>query len=148
MAWCLHMSSLWYNLKYNKYSILKVVAKAVYGLLKTIVIILYGIFMYLHTTMARITGHPICKIWLKGYCNVLSSIAWMLSSLAYPILPISLLPGLSSLLAQRMTLRNVVTRYTQFDLNVLLYGDSGIDHDRNVVIIQAVHDYIRDSERF
>ena len=50
--------------------------------------------------------------------------------------------------AQRMTLRNVVTRYTQFDLNVLLYGDSGIDHDRNVVIIQAVHDYIRDSERF
>ena len=50
--------------------------------------------------------------------------------------------------AQRMILRNVVTRYTQFDLNVLLYGDSGIDHDRNVVIIQAVHDYIRDSERF
>ena len=50
--------------------------------------------------------------------------------------------------AQRMTLRNVVTRYTQFDLNVLLYGDSGIDHDRNVVIVQAVHDYIRDSERF
>ena len=44
---------------------------------------------------------------------------------------------------QRMILRNVVTRYTQFDLNVLLYGDSGIDHDRNVVIIQAVHDYIR-----
>ena len=50
--------------------------------------------------------------------------------------------------AQRMTLRIVVTRYTQFNLNVLLYGDSGIDHDRNVVIVQAVHDYIRDSERF
>ena len=49
---------------------------------------------------------------------------------------------------QRMILRNVVTRYTQFDLNVLLYGDSGIDHDRNAVIIQAVPDYIRDSERF
>ena len=30
---------------------------------------------------------------------------------------------------QRMILRNVVTRYTQFDLKVLLYGDSGIDHD-------------------
>ena len=43
---------------------------------------------------------------------------------------------------QRMILRNVVTRYTQSDLNVLLYGDSGIDHDRNAVIVQAVHDYI------
>ena len=49
---------------------------------------------------------------------------------------------------QRMILRNVVTRYTQFDLKILLYGDSGIDHDRNAVIVQAVHDYIRDSERF
>ena len=47
-----------------------------------------------------------------------------------------------------MILRNVVTRYTQFDLKILLYGDSGIDHDRNAVIVQAVHDYIRDSERF
>ena len=49
---------------------------------------------------------------------------------------------------QRMILRNVVTRYTQFDIKILLYGDSGIDHDRNAVIVQAVHDYIRDSERF
>ena len=49
---------------------------------------------------------------------------------------------------QRMILRNVVTRYPQFDLKILLYGDSGIDHDRNAVIVQAVHDYIRDSERF
>ena len=49
---------------------------------------------------------------------------------------------------QRMILRNVVTRYAQFELKVLLYGDSGIDHDWNVVIVQAVHDYIRDSERF
>ena len=44
-------------------------------------------------------------------------------------------------------LRNVVTRYTQFDIKILLYGDSGIDHDRNAVIVQAVYDYIRDSER-
>ena len=49
---------------------------------------------------------------------------------------------------QIMILRNAVTRYTQFDLKILLYGDSGIDHDRNAVIVQAVHDYIRDSERF
>ena len=33
-------------------------------------------------------------------------------------------------------------------LTLKLYGDSGIDHARNVVIVQAVHDYIRDSERF
>ena len=44
--------------------------------------------------------------------------------------------------------KNVVTNYTQFDLKMLLYGDSDIDHDRNAVIVQAVHDYIRDSERF
>ena len=50
--------------------------------------------------------------------------------------------------AQRMILRNVVTRYTQFDLEILLYGDSDIDYDRNALIVQAVHDYIRDSERF
>ena len=50
--------------------------------------------------------------------------------------------------AQRMILRNVVRRYTQFDLKVLLYGDSGNDYDRNAVIVQAVHDYIRDSKRF
>ena len=37
-----------------------------------------------------------------------------------------------------MILRNVVTRYTQFDLEILLYGDSNIDHDRNAVIVQAV----------
>ena len=46
----------------------------------------------------------------------------------------------------KMILRNVVTRYTQFNLKILLYGDSGIDHNRNAVIVQAVHDYIRDSE--
>ena len=34
------------------------------------------------------------------------------------------------------------------DNRALLYGDSGIDHDRNVLIVQAVHDYIRDSKRF
>ena len=50
--------------------------------------------------------------------------------------------------AQRMILRNVVTRYTQFNLEILLYGDSDIHHDRNAVIVHAVHDYIRDSERF
>ena len=49
-----------------------------------------------------------------------------------------------------MILRNVVTRYTQSDLKILLCarGDSDIDHDRNAVIVQAVHDYIWDSERF
>ena len=50
--------------------------------------------------------------------------------------------------AQRKTLRNVATKYTQFDLEILLCGDSDIDNDRNAVIVQAVHDYIRDSERF
>ena len=45
--------------------------------------------------------------------------------------------------AQRTIVRNVVTRYTQFDLEILLYGDSDIDHDRNAVIVQAVHDHIR-----
>ena len=44
-----------------------------------------------------------------------------------------------------MILRNVVAMYTQFDLKVLLHGDSGIDHDKNAVIVQAVHDFIRDS---
>ena len=34
-----------------------------------------------------------------------------------------------------MILRNVVTKYTQFDLKILLYGDTGIDHDRNAVIV-------------
>ena len=48
--------------------------------------------------------------------------------------------------AQRMILRNIVTRYTQFDIEILLYGDSDTGHDRNAVIVQAVHDYIRDSE--
>ena len=47
-----------------------------------------------------------------------------------------------------MILRNDVIRYTQFDHKILLYGDSDIDHNRNAVIVQAVHDYIRDSERF
>ena len=36
---------------------------------------------------------------------------------------------------QRMILRNVVTRYTQFDLEILLYGVSDIDHYRNAVIV-------------
>ena len=50
--------------------------------------------------------------------------------------------------AQRIILRDVVTRYTQFDIKILLYGDSDINHDSNAVIVQAVHDYIRDSKRF
>ena len=47
-----------------------------------------------------------------------------------------------------MTLRNVVTRYTQFNLEVLLYCDSDIDNEKNAAIVQVVHDFINDSERF
>ena len=45
--------------------------------------------------------------------------------------------------SQRMTLRIVVTKYTQFILKVLLYGDN-TDHDKKAEIVQAVHDFIND----
>ena len=37
---------------------------------------------------------------------------------------------------------------TPFNLKILLCSDSDIDHDRNAVIVQAVHDYVRNSEQF
>ena len=47
-----------------------------------------------------------------------------------------------------MIIRNVVTRYTKFNLKVLLYGVNDIDYEKNVAIVQTVHDFITDSERF
>ena len=48
----------------------------------------------------------------------------------------------------RMSLRNSVIGYTEYNLTVLLYGDNDIDYDKNAAIVQAVHDCINDSERF
>ena len=50
--------------------------------------------------------------------------------------------------AQRLSLRNTVTRFSQFRLETLLYGDDDLDYESNVAIILAVHEFIKDSERF
>ena len=50
--------------------------------------------------------------------------------------------------AQRLSLRNTVTRSSQFRLETLLYGDDDLDYESNVAIILAVHEFIKDSERF
>ena len=47
--------------------------------------------------------------------------------------------------AQRLSLRNTVTRSSQFRL---LYGDDDLDYESNVAIILAVHEFIKVSERF
>ena len=39
----------------------------------------------------------------------------------------------------RMTLSNVFTKYTLFNLKVLLNGESDIDHYENAEIVHAVH---------
>ena len=49
---------------------------------------------------------------------------------------------------QRLKLRGIVTRHTEFKLETLLYGDDNIDYINNVLIVQAVHEFIKDSERF
>ena len=50
--------------------------------------------------------------------------------------------------AQRLSLRNTVTRSSQFRLETLLYGDDDLDYESNVAIILAVHEFTKDSERF
>ena len=50
--------------------------------------------------------------------------------------------------AQRLSLRNTVTRSSQFRLETILYGDDDLDYESNVAIILAVHEFIKDSERF
>ena len=49
---------------------------------------------------------------------------------------------------ERLRLRNIVNRYTEFKLKTLLFGDGNIDYECNVSIVQAVHEFIRDSKRF
>ena len=50
--------------------------------------------------------------------------------------------------AQRLSLKNTVTRYSQFRLETLLYGDDNLDYESNVEIILTVQEFIKDSEKF
>ena len=45
---------------------------------------------------------------------------------------------------QGVTLRNVVTKYTQLNLKVLLYVDNNIDYEKNDAIVQVVHNFMND----
>ena len=49
---------------------------------------------------------------------------------------------------QRLALRNTVLRFSHFRLETLLYGDDNLDYETNVVIVLAVHEFIKDSEKF
>ena len=49
---------------------------------------------------------------------------------------------------QRLSLRNTVTRSSEFSLGTLLYGDYNLDYESNIAILLAVHEFIKDSERF
>ena len=49
---------------------------------------------------------------------------------------------------QRLALRNTVLRFSHFRLETLLYGDDNLDYETNVAIVLAVHEFIKDSERF
>ena len=49
---------------------------------------------------------------------------------------------------QRLALQNIVSRYTEFKLETLLFGDTNIDNVDNITIILAMHDYIENSKRF
>ena len=49
---------------------------------------------------------------------------------------------------QRLALQNIVSRYSEFKLETLLFGDTNIDNVDNITIILAVHDSIKNSERF
>ena len=52
-----------------------------------ILTILHDRFGCLYTTTSRRTGHLVCKVWLKGYCNVFSSTTWIMPGVAKTILP-------------------------------------------------------------
>ena len=49
---------------------------------------------------------------------------------------------------QRLALRNTVSMFSHFRLETLWYGDDNLDYETNVVIVLAVHEFIKDSERF
>ena len=49
---------------------------------------------------------------------------------------------------QRLKLRDIVARLTEFKLETLLFGDENIDYVNNVSIVQAVHKFIEDTDRF
>ena len=49
---------------------------------------------------------------------------------------------------QRLALQNIVSRFTEFKLETLLFEDKNLDNADNITTILAVHDYINDSERF
>ena len=49
---------------------------------------------------------------------------------------------------QRLKLRDVVNRFTEFKIETLLHGDDSISYDDNLEILQGVHDFIKDSDRF
>ena len=50
--------------------------------------------------------------------------------------------------AYRLNLINSVNAVSQFEINVLLYGDNDLDLESNKQIFSAVHDYIKASGRF
>ena len=88
ICWCLHLSTVWCKLKMlHKWYVAKIVSKVLYGLMKLMLTILYGRFMCLFTTTSGITGHLVCKIWLKGYCNGFGSTTWFMPSQTKSILP-------------------------------------------------------------
>lgn len=45
---------------------------------------------------------------------------------------------------ERLKLRDIATRLSKFKLETLLFGDENIDYDNNVLIVQAVHQFIED----
>lgn len=49
---------------------------------------------------------------------------------------------------QRMVLSNIVTTFTRFAEEILLFGDPNLDFETNCIIFSAVHNFITDSGRF
>ena len=49
---------------------------------------------------------------------------------------------------QRISLHNFVSRLAEFKVETSLFGDRKIDYEDNVTIMLAVHEYIKDTERF
>ena len=83
------------------YTILNIVDKStVKGLIKEYLLLLCSRFCYLYTTMSRITVNYICKIWLKWYCNVFSSITRIMLNMASQ----SYLPFGGTIICRKMSL--------------------------------------------
>ena len=49
---------------------------------------------------------------------------------------------------QRLVLRNIVSNISNFNVQTLLFGDETIGSDDSLKILVAVHDFIKDTERF